>query len=178
MAAPIRTAVLGYGVSGRVFHTPLLAADPDYELTAVVTGNPERAARAAERHPGARIVPSDDDLFTLLDTGELELDLVILGTPPGTHFDQAVAAINRGLHVVVDKPFVPTAIQGEELVRRAQEAGVVTVDGEWRCSDRGIWRPWCGCGLRGSCRFGRDRTGWGRLGRRPGSARPRRPAGR
>lgn len=122
---PIRTAVLGYGVSGRVFHTPLLAANPDYALKAIVTGNAERAAHAAKRLPEARIVPSVDDLFTLLDAGELELDLVVLGTPPGTHFDQAVAAIDRGLHVVVDKPFVPTAAQGEELVRRAQEAGVV-----------------------------------------------------
>lgn len=121
----IRTAVLGYGVSGRVFHAPLLAADPRFGLAAIVTGDPERAARAAAQHPGARIVPSGDDLFALLDAGELELDLVVLGTPPGVHFEQACAAIERGLHVVVDKPFVPTVAAGEELLRRAEAAGVV-----------------------------------------------------
>jgi predicted dehydrogenase len=125
MPAPIRTALLGYGVSGRVFHAPLIAADPQYSLDAIVTGDPGRAARAAGQHPGARVVPSGDELFALVDAGELELDLVVLGTPPGTHFAQAGAAIERGLHVVVDKPFVPTAAQGEELVRRAAAAGVV-----------------------------------------------------
>jgi len=123
--APLRTAVLGYGVSGRVFHAPLIAADPAYSLDAVVTRDPGRAARAARQHPGARIVPDARELFALVDDGELELDLVVLGTPPGTHVEQASAAIERGLHVVVDKPFTPTAAEGEELVRRAASAGVV-----------------------------------------------------
>lgn len=122
---PIRTAVLGYGVSGRVFHAPLIAADPSYSLDVIVTGDPARAARAAEHHPRARVVADDRELFTLVDSGELELDLVVLGTPPGRHTDQAVAAIERELHVVVDKPFVPTAAAGEELIRRAEAAGVV-----------------------------------------------------
>jgi predicted dehydrogenase len=53
-----------------------------------------------------------------------DLDLVILGTPPHTHFDLAAAAIAHGLHVVVDKPFVTTTAHGEELITRASEAGV------------------------------------------------------
>jgi predicted dehydrogenase len=53
-----------------------------------------------------------------------DLDLVILGTPPHTHFDLAAAAIAQGLHVVVDKPFVPTSAQGEDLIALASEAGV------------------------------------------------------
>jgi scyllo-inositol 2-dehydrogenase (NADP+) len=52
------------------------------------------------------------------------LDLVILGTPPLTHFDLASTAMTRGLHVVVDKPFVPTSVQGESLIAQAREAGV------------------------------------------------------
>ncbi len=34
---PLRTAVVGFGTAGRVFHTPFVAANPDYALTAVVT---------------------------------------------------------------------------------------------------------------------------------------------
>jgi scyllo-inositol 2-dehydrogenase (NADP+) len=45
-----------------------------------------------------------------------DLDLVVLGTPPVTHFDLAARAIAHGLHVVVDKPFVTASSHGEELM--------------------------------------------------------------
>lgn len=118
--APIRTAVVGFGISGRVFHAPLIAAAPGYSLDVIVTADPERAAEAARLHPDARIVPTPDALPALAGN----LDLVILCTPPVTHFDLAATAIAHGLHVVVDKPFVTTAAHGEELITRASNAGV------------------------------------------------------
>jgi predicted dehydrogenase len=119
-APPLRTAVVGFGISGRVFHAPLIAADPNYSLDAIVTSDPERAAEAARLYPGTRIVPTPEALFTLA----ADLDLVILGTPPLTHFDLAARAIAHGLHVVVDKPFVTTSAHGEELIARASDGGV------------------------------------------------------
>ncbi|MDQ4046248.1 MAG: Gfo/Idh/MocA family oxidoreductase [Actinomycetota bacterium] len=119
-AAPIRTAVVGFGISGRVFHAPLIAADPAYSLDVIVTADPARAADAARLYPQARIVPTPEAMFALAG----ELDLVILGTPPHTHFDLAAAAIGHGLHLVVDKPFVPTSVQGEELISLASDGGV------------------------------------------------------
>ena len=119
-AAPLRTAVVGFGVSGKVFHAPLIAAHPGYSLDVIVTANPGRAAEAARLYPQARIVPTPEALFALA----ADLDLVILGTPPRTHFDLAATAIARGLHVVVDKPFVPTSAEGEALISRAADAGV------------------------------------------------------
>nr|WP_308932087.1 Gfo/Idh/MocA family oxidoreductase [Arthrobacter sp. SLBN-112] len=118
--ARIRTAIVGFGVSGKVFHAPLIAADPGYSLEVIVTADPERAAEAGRLYPDARIVPSPEALFAQA-TG---LDLVILGTPPATHLDLATTAIAHGLHVVVDKPFVTTAAHGHELISRASEAGV------------------------------------------------------
>ena len=44
MTPPLRVAVVGYGLAGRVFHAPLVAAQPDMEVAAVVTGDPDRAA--------------------------------------------------------------------------------------------------------------------------------------
>ena len=119
-AAPVRTAVVGFGISGKVFHAPLVAADADYSLDVIVTADPARAAEAARLYPHARIVPTPEEMFALAG----DLDLVILGTPPHTHFDLAATAIARGLHVVVDKPFVPTSAQGEELIARASDGGV------------------------------------------------------
>jgi scyllo-inositol 2-dehydrogenase (NADP+) len=119
-AAPIRTAVVGFGISGKVFHAPLIAADPGYSLDVIVTADPVRAAEAARLYPDARIIQTPETLFALAG----DLDLVVLGTPPLTHFDLAATAIARGLHVVVDKPFVTTAAEGEALIARASDAGV------------------------------------------------------
>lgn len=118
--SPIRTAVVGFGISGKVFHAPLIAADPSYSLDFIVTADPARAAEAVRLYPQARIVPTPEALFAFSD----DLDLVILGTPPRTHFDLASTAMARGLHVVVDKPFVPTSAQGEALISQAVDAGV------------------------------------------------------
>lgn len=119
-AAPIRTAVVGFGVSGKVFHAPLIAADPGYSLDVIVTADQGRAAEAARLYPTARVVGTPEALFELAP----DLDLLIFGTPPLTHFDLAATAIAHGLHVVVDKPFVTTSAHGEELIARASDGGV------------------------------------------------------
>lgn len=119
-AAPIRTAVVGFGVSGKVFHAPLIAADPNYSLDVIVTADPVRAAEVARLYPQARIVPSAEDMFAQAG----DLDLVVLGTPPLTHLELGATAIACGLNVVVDKPFVTAVTHGEELIARASDAGV------------------------------------------------------
>ena len=117
---PIRTAVVGFGISGKVFHAPLIAANPAFSLDVIVTADPKRASQAAALYPAARIVPKPESVFELAR----DLDLVVLGTPPVTHFDLAATAIAHGLHVVVDKPFVSTSSQGAELIARAADGGV------------------------------------------------------
>jgi predicted dehydrogenase len=119
-AAPIRTAVVGFGVSGKVFHAPLIAADKNYSLDVIVTADPERATEAARLYPQARIVPTPEEMFAQAG----DLDLVVLGTPPLTHLELGATAIACGLNVVVDKPFVTTVAHGEELAGRASDAGV------------------------------------------------------
>ncbi len=120
----IRTAMIGFGMSGKVFHTPFLADNPAYSLDVIVTGNPERAALATQLHPTARVVPTTEELFA----GAADLDLVVIGTPPSTHLALADAALDAGLHVVVDKPFVPTVANGEALLAKARAANrVLTV---------------------------------------------------
>lgn len=56
----IRTALVGFGLGGRIFHAPFLAADPDFTIAAIVTSDPERAAVARNEHPEARIIPDLD----------------------------------------------------------------------------------------------------------------------
>lgn len=117
--APIRTAVVGFGVSGRVFHGPVLATDKAYSLDLIVTADPGRAAEAKRFHPDAYVVANVDELFARAD----ELELVVLGSPPGTHAELAARALDAGLDVVVDKPFTVTSDEGRELIEHASRAG-------------------------------------------------------
>ncbi|MFG6279738.1 Gfo/Idh/MocA family oxidoreductase [Microbacterium sp. 5K110] len=134
-STPLRTAVIGFGVSGRVFHAPFLEADPAYRLDLIVTANPDRRAEAETRHPSARVVSDVAEVWAAAS----ELDLVVIGSPSGTHADLAAQALDAGLDVVVDKPFAVTSAEGRALIARAERLGrTVTVfqnrrwDGDFR----------------------------------------------
>ncbi|GAB3274286.1 Gfo/Idh/MocA family protein [Kineosporia babensis] len=116
----IRTAVIGFGTAGRVFHAPLVAAEPRFALSAVVTSSPERAAVVAAEYPGTVVLSSTDELF---DRAE-EFDLVVIGSPNETHAPLALRAIEAGLHVVIDKPIAVTAAESRQVVEAAAAAGV------------------------------------------------------
>lgn len=123
-ATPIRTAVAGYGLSGSVFHAPFIAANPAYSLELIATSDPARRAAAAVRYDPLEFVDSPQDIVERAG----DLDLLVIGTPPATHFPLAKAALEAGLDVVVDKPFAVTSGQGQELIDLAAERGrVLTV---------------------------------------------------
>ncbi|WP_033439696.1 Gfo/Idh/MocA family protein [Saccharothrix sp. NRRL B-16314] len=118
----LRTGLLGYGIAGRVFHAPLIAATPGLELTAVVTTDPDRRAQAQATYPGVALPHTAEELFAL------GLDLVVVATPNRTHVPLALSAIEAGLPVVVDKPFAPTSADARRVLQAARYRGVpVTV---------------------------------------------------
>ncbi|HSI31569.1 MAG TPA: Gfo/Idh/MocA family oxidoreductase [Miltoncostaeaceae bacterium] len=117
----LRVAVVGYGLAGRWFHAPLVAATPGMGVAAIVTSDPGRAEAARGEHPGARVVASADELWAAPG----ELDLVVVAAPNRAHVPLARAAIGAGLAVVVDKPLAPTAAEGRALADEARAAGVV-----------------------------------------------------
>jgi predicted dehydrogenase len=116
----LRVGLVGYGMAGRDFHAPLLRAADGLRVTHVVTGNAERAEQAAGDLPDARVVATVDDL--LAEAGSL--DLVVVASPSGAHADNAVAAVEHDLPVVVDKPLSTDLVSGRALVARARERGV------------------------------------------------------
>lgn len=118
--ALLRVGLLGYGVAGRVFHAPLIAATPGLRLDAVVTRDPRRREQVRAEHPDARLVDDADQLWRAAGS----LDLVVVATPNRQHVPMARAAVAAGLPVVVDKPLAPTAAQGRALVAEAAAAGV------------------------------------------------------
>ena len=117
--SPIRTGIIGFGLSGSVFHAPFIAANPAFSLDLVATSNPERAAEVASLHPGAEVVASPEALLERAG----DLDLVVLATPPHTHLAQGLTALEAGAHLVIDKPFVATVAEGRQLIAAAEDAG-------------------------------------------------------
>ncbi|MFI9508120.1 Gfo/Idh/MocA family oxidoreductase [Nocardia sp. NPDC052566] len=113
-------AILGYGLAGSVFHAPLIAAQPRLRVAAVVTGSGERAAQARREHPGVRVLGSAEELFA----APAGIDLVVVATPNRSHAPLARQALAAGLPVVVDKPFAVTVADAEDLIARAEQAGL------------------------------------------------------
>jgi scyllo-inositol 2-dehydrogenase (NADP+) len=115
----LRVALVGYGLSGAVFHGPLIAAAPGLTVTSVVTRNAERQARAGRDHPGARVLSSPTELWERA----AEHDLVVVATANQAHVALATEALDHGLAVVVDKPLAPTASEARALVEHARTRG-------------------------------------------------------
>ncbi|MEP6992581.1 MAG: Gfo/Idh/MocA family oxidoreductase [bacterium] len=114
-----RVGLIGYGLGGATFHAPFIHATPGLELSAVMTGDETRHRAVAARYPSARVVP---DLAALLALAPA-LDIVAISSPNASHYPLAQAALDAGMHVVVDKPFAGTAAQARELGVMAARAG-------------------------------------------------------
>ncbi len=115
----IRVGLVGYGLAGAVFHAPLIATTPGLRLAAIVTANGERQAAAARDHPGAAIRPRVEALFD----HAVAIDLVVIASPNRTHVPLALAALEAGISVVVDKPLAASAREGRRVVDAAQQRG-------------------------------------------------------
>jgi predicted dehydrogenase len=112
-STPIRTAIVGYGLSGRIFHAPFIAADPRFTIEAIATSDPTRRAQAAKEHPGAAIAASPEELLAQ------RFDLVVLGSPAHVHLEQGLAALAGGAALVIDKPFAASVAEAEQLIAAA-----------------------------------------------------------
>ncbi|KAJ1668541.1 hypothetical protein IW140_002709 [Coemansia sp. RSA 1813] len=113
----IKVGVVGFGMSARVFHCPLVSASDKYELTAVVERHSEKSKSV---YPQVRVVRSIDELLDLPD-----IDLVIVTTPNDTHVPYARKLLTAGKHCVVEKPFTVTEKEARELDLLAKQTGKV-----------------------------------------------------
>ena len=120
MKPNLRIGILSYGMSGKVFHAPLLHVNPGYTISKIMQRS---ASDALERYPYLRIVKTADEIIQ-----DPDIDIVLVNTPDHTHYDFTRAALEAGKHVVVEKPFVLEINQGTELIELAEKMGrVLTV---------------------------------------------------
>lgn len=112
MHRTIRTGLVGFGHGGTIFHAPFLHAIDGLELAAILQRHGDSAAQT---YSGVTIVRSMPELLAVPD-----LDLIVISTPPSTHFELARQALDANKHVVLDKPFVATSDQARQLIELAR----------------------------------------------------------
>lgn len=120
MSSIIRTGIIGYGLSGRVFHAPFIDVVEGYELTKISTSKPENVKLIEERYPVTAVVPDGRGIIE-----DPEIDLVIVTSPNTEHFRWAREALIAGKHVVVEKPFTVNVAEADELIEIAQRQGKI-----------------------------------------------------
>jgi predicted dehydrogenase len=119
MTAEIRAGLIGYGLGGRAFHAPYLRTIPGFALHTIVSRD---FAKVHADLPDTTVVP---DVTTLL--GESSIDLVVVSSPDALHAGQAVAALEAGKHVVVDKPFATSLADARRVADAANAAGKLAI---------------------------------------------------
>ncbi|RKS15692.1 Gfo/Idh/MocA family oxidoreductase [Flavobacterium sp. 120] len=111
----IKTALLSYGMSGKVFHAPFLNFHPGFELL----GSWERSKKLIHQD-----YPSVKSYATIEELLQDDVDLVVVNTPVDTHYEYAKKVLLAGKHALVEKAFTTTVAQAQELAALAKEKGL------------------------------------------------------
>jgi predicted dehydrogenase len=118
---PIRVGVIGLGI-GKV-HLQNYQAMPDVEIAAVADVNAEAASVLGAQYDATPYA----DAFEMLRREQL--DAVSVCTPPKHHAPLVVAAAERGIHVLCEKPMAPTLAECDQMIEAAAKAGVTLMIG-------------------------------------------------
>ena len=112
----INTALVSFGMSGKVFHAPFIHTNPNYTLV----GAWERSTKQiTQAYPKTKSFDSYDDILN-----DPSIDLIIVNSPNDTHFEYTKKAIKAGKHVVTEKAFTNTYEEALTLDRLAKEKNV------------------------------------------------------
>lgn len=110
--------LLGFGAIGAQ-HARAVRETAGLHLVAVCDRDPGRAAAALATDPGVRVHESAEDLLN-----DPDVEIVVISTPPDSHAYWAMAALERGKHVVVEKPMALTTRECDTLIEHARSHGL------------------------------------------------------
>jgi predicted dehydrogenase len=92
--------------------------DPERVSLSVADPNPHALADFSSRYPHAHTF---DNAQTMLAEPAQDTDIVIVATPPSTHFELTRAALSTGRHVLCEKPLAMDLTQARQMLAMAQE---------------------------------------------------------
>ncbi len=113
--SPLGAAVIGLGVGGR--HVEAYAALAESNLVAVCDTNPDRLAPVAKAY---QVTPYRDVQALLQDP---RVEVVSVATPHPSHASLAIAAMESGRHVIVEKPMTVNLGEADAMIECARRTG-------------------------------------------------------
>jgi predicted dehydrogenase len=114
---PIRLALIGTGYRGWA-HLAILKALPGFQVVALADPTPENLDRAATMAPGAKTYAD----YRKLLTERKDIDAVVVITPSFLHAEVTIAAFERGLPVLCEKPMATTVHDANRMIEASRKS--------------------------------------------------------
>ena len=130
----MKVGLIGYGAWGSI-HAASIKSLADHELVAIACKSRDTARQAQEDHPECLITTDHLELLAKND-----IDVVDIVVPNHLHVPFAIAALEAGKHVLLEKPMAPDVATADGLVEAAQKSDKsVSLIHELRCSEQWSW---------------------------------------
>jgi len=120
----VRVGIIGTGGIAQG-HVRRLLANPNAQITALCDIRPEAMAKTVERNPALEGVSQFTDFREMIAAGNL--DAVEICTPHTTHYEQTMESLDKGLHVLSEKPMVCTVAHAHDVLKKIDSSGKVFV---------------------------------------------------
>lgn len=121
---PIRrgmlTAVVGCGRVFERYYLPAIQADPQFQLVAVCDTSLERLEWARAQIPDIQIFDRVESLFE-----QSRPEVLVVTSPPNWHAEHCMAALSRGIHVLVEKPYARSSEEWRAVEAAAKKSGAL-----------------------------------------------------
>ncbi|HNL69944.1 MAG TPA: Gfo/Idh/MocA family oxidoreductase [Leptospiraceae bacterium] len=117
MNGKIKLGLIGTGHMGQYHVNVALGLPTDYEVAGIFDASPTRRTEISERFG----VPAFEDVGALMDAA----DAVVVAVPTALHYEVARQALEKGKHVLVEKPMTTDVEHARELVELAESKGLI-----------------------------------------------------
>lgn len=134
MSKPVNVAVIGVGYLGRI-HARIYHEMPDANLVAVVDVDKSVAQEISALH-GCQAVQSVEELLAL----DLSLDAVSIVVPTSLHLSVAKPFLERGIHMLLEKPVAPSVEESETIVQLARRHNAILQVGHLERFNAGVMK--------------------------------------
>lgn len=111
MDKTINVGLIGYGISGRVFHAPIIDSVTGFKLYKVCVNNEENIKLLKANFDDVIVVSNTDDIIF-----DEKVELVVIAVPNTAHYSIAKRALENGKHVIIEKPFTINTKEADELI--------------------------------------------------------------
>ncbi len=119
----INVSLMGCGYWGPNLLRNLIS-NTDCEVLSVVEPSQDRRDYVKQLYPRIKVTPDAGEVF-----GDGRIEAVVVASPVSTHYELALAALNSGKHILVEKPIATSVSEVDRIDRISRENGLVAMTG-------------------------------------------------